>query len=92
MLFWNLWVNDFQTVYRLSESVDILEEAIKEATTQIYVLYIICLDTTELSDIRTHNFAFFYQYRHNHYHIALFDTALKSVYTSIYCGSVLVKH
>lgn len=65
---------------------------IKEATTQIYVLYIICLDTTELSDIRSHNFALFYQYRPNHYHIALFDTALKSVYTSIYCGSALVEH
>ena len=25
--FWNLWVNPFQTVYRLSKSVDILEEA-----------------------------------------------------------------
>ena len=68
---------------------------VKEATTQIYVLYIICLDTTELSNITTHNFALFYQYsqyRPNHYHIALFDTALKSVYTSIYCGSVLVEH
>ena len=65
---------------------------IKEATTQIYMLYIICLDTTELSDIRSHNFAFFYQYTPNHYNIALFDTALKSVYTSIYCGSVLVEH
>ena len=26
--FWNLWVKGFQTVYRLSKSVDILEEVI----------------------------------------------------------------
>ena len=27
--FWNLWVKSFQSVYRLSRSVDILEEALK---------------------------------------------------------------
>ena len=28
--FWNLWVKGFQKVYRLSKSVDILEEALTE--------------------------------------------------------------
>ena len=28
MNFWNLWVKGFQTVYRLPEAVDVLEEAL----------------------------------------------------------------
>ena len=38
---WNLWLKGFQTVYRLSKSVDILEEALKKLLGWIYLKHII---------------------------------------------------
>ena len=35
--FWNLWVKGLQTVYRLSESVDILKKALRSMVLEFYM-------------------------------------------------------
>ena len=37
--FWNLWVKGFQTVYRMSKSVDILEEALLNTIYEVAIIY-----------------------------------------------------
>ena len=38
MHFWNLWPKGFQTVYRLSKSADILEEALSQVAIQFFLI------------------------------------------------------
>ena len=51
--FWNLWVKGFQTIYRLSKSVDILEEALTIISVNSFYFQsvtIITLTIIEFSD------------------------------------------